>query len=204
MGATVPIPVERGLFFSSPRCNQCNFPSVHSGGERAAGLLREYAGRWRRVLTDPQVTRRRTGPLAWSPLEHGCHVRDMCLLFHQRLDATLGTASSAPAPGEQGGSPDVPGLYRDEDPRRVAGELGRAAESLARRFASLSAGDWDRADPRFTDPRLTVAFFTGHFLHDIVHDLGEVTRAGRGRGADTGPRGTGPGHGTPGAAEVPS
>ncbi|MFI6289126.1 DinB family protein [Streptomyces sp. NPDC051018] len=161
-------------------------------------MLREYAGRWRRVLADPSVTRRRVGPLAWSLLEHGCHVRDMCILFHQRLDTTLGTAAPAPHPGEPGGSPEIPGLYRDEDPWRVAGELGRAAESLARRFESLSDGDWERGDPRFNDPGLTVGFFTGHFLHDIVHDLGEVSRSG-GRGADTGPGNTRPG--TPGATE---
>lgn len=61
----------------------------------------------------------------------------------------------------------------------MAQELGRAAEDLARRLATLTADDWDRDDPRLADPRLTVDFFTRHLLHDIAHDLAEAMRDNR-------------------------
>lgn len=170
--------------FPPPRCSRCDFGARSFERGAAGEALREYAARWQRVLTDPGTTERRVGVLAWSPLEHGCHVRDMCVLFHHRLDATLGApggssappSAAVPTPAAAQGL-DVPGLYRDEDPRQVREELGRAAEALARRFEGLADADWERRDPRFPDDCLTVDFFTRHFLHDIAHDLGEVLRA---------------------------
>ncbi|MFI9806617.1 hypothetical protein ACIHEJ_20045 [Streptomyces sp. NPDC052301] len=138
-----------------------------------ADSLREYAAGWQRLLRDPGLGSRRTGVPAWSPLERGCHVRDMCLLFPLRLDAILGAPPIAPMPSAAG--PEV--RYRDEEPLRVAGELGRAAAALADRLATLTADDWDRHDPRLADPRLTVEFLTRHLVHDIAHDLAEAGRA---------------------------
>ncbi|WP_055551354.1 hypothetical protein [Streptomyces sp. NBRC 110028] len=65
----------------------------------------------------------------------------------------------------------------------MAEELGRAAEALALRLATLTADDWDRDDPRLADPRLTVDLFTRHLLHDIAHDLAEAMRDDRAVGA---------------------
>jgi hypothetical protein len=104
----------------------------------------------------------------------------MCLLFHLRLDAMLGIAPSGPDTGR----PDTGQRYRDEAPRRVAQELGWAAETLARRLAGLRDDDWDRGDPGLADARLTVDFFTRHLLHDIAHDLAEVRRTSDGGGAE--------------------
>ncbi|MFE0426599.1 DinB family protein [Streptomyces sp. NPDC058953] len=173
---TRPVPVSPSL--PLPHCRRCDFGDRPFGRETAADVLRDYASRWRRVLTDPAVPARGVGTLAWSPLEHGCHVRDMCLLFHQRLDLTLGAAPTGPAPDGEGERGRVPGLYRDEDPGRVADELRAAAGALARRLDGLDAADWDHEDPRLPGERLTVEFFTRHLLHDIAHDLGEVLRAG--------------------------
>lgn len=130
---------------------------------------------------NPRITRKKTGPLAWSALEYGCHTRDMCDLFHKRLVRML-RLEPAPPPrttGEPGSSgSEFLRPYREEDPRQVAPELGRAAEDLARRLETLSRADWVRPDPAAEDPRLTVEFFTSYFIHDIVHDLCEVSRLG--------------------------
>ncbi|MEV0224589.1 hypothetical protein [Streptomyces sp. NPDC050704] len=157
-------------------------------------MLRQYAAGWQRCLRDLGLGSRRAGLPAWSPLERGCHVRDMCLLFHTRLDAILGQPSIAPISrtGEESGAAadrsDGGPRYRDEEPRQVAQELGCAAEALARRLATLTADDWDRDDPRLADPRLTVDFFTRHLLHDIAHDLAEVLRDGHADEAGPGGR----------------
>ncbi|MEE1755221.1 hypothetical protein [Streptomyces sp. SP18CS02] len=159
-----------------PRCGRCEFTSLGYDRRKAAELLLEYAGHWQRVLAGPDVGRRYSCAAAWSPLEHGCHVRDMCLLFHRRIDTTLGTAPSG-APAADGPEP-PPG--RDEDAGRASEELGLAAEALAGRFATLTADDWEHEDPRLPELRLTVDFLTRHFLHDIVHDLSEVLRRPQG------------------------
>ncbi|MDN0196972.1 hypothetical protein [Streptomyces sp. S.PNR 29] len=166
-----------------PDCDRCGFTSSLFPQGDIADLLRDYASGWQRVLTGPGHDRRRVGVPRWSPLEHGCHVRDMCLLFHLRLDAMLGIAPSTSAR-------DAGQRYRDEIPTRVAEELGRAAEALARRLAGLGADDWNRGDPGLADPRLTVEFFTRHLLHDIAHGLAEVRRACDGGGAEQRSRGT--------------
>ncbi|MFG3016542.1 DinB family protein [Streptomyces cinerochromogenes] len=171
-----------------PDCRQCGFRSHLIRQDAIADALREYAAAWQGTLRDPALGDRRTGVPAWTPLECGCHVRDMCLLFHTRLDAILGQSGIAPipalgaTPGASEDRPDDTPHYRDEEPRHVAEELGRAAEALARRLARLTTDDWHRDDPRLGDPRLTVDFFTRHLLHDIVHDLAE---AGHDAGADT-------------------
>lgn len=152
-----------------------------------AEALREVASCWQRLLRDPRLGTRRMGVPAWSPLERGCHVRDMCLLFHFRLDAILGEATIAPgrAVGAEARAPvvhppEAVPYYRDEEPSLVAEELGRAAEALAHRLAGLTADDWARDDPRLADPLLTVDFLTRHLLHDITHDLAEAVRRGVG------------------------
>ncbi|BCM70464.1 MULTISPECIES: hypothetical protein [Streptomyces] len=163
-----------------PDCRHCGFRTHLISQDAIADALREYATAWQRVLRDPRLSGRRAGVPAWSALECGCHVRDMCLLFHTRLDAILGQSPNAPSAraavtsGAAADRPDSAPHYRDEEPRRVAEELGRAAEALAGRLARLTADDWHRDDPRLADPRLTVDFFTRHLLHDIAHDLAEA------------------------------
>ncbi|WP_093660749.1 hypothetical protein [Streptomyces radiopugnans] len=162
-----------------PRCGRCAFTSRPYSRRKAADLLLEYAARWQQVLAAPGTARRHDGTLPWSPLEHGCHVRDMCILFHRRIDTFLGTAPpAAPAPG--GSEP--PPRYRDEDARRASEELGRAAGALAGRLAVLTDDDWEHEDPRFPAPRPNLDLLTRHFLHDIIHSLSEVLNEARGTG----------------------
>jgi DinB family protein len=163
-----------------PDCRSCGFTSGLVRWDTTADVLQGYAEEWQRLLRAPGLSDRPTGAPFWSPLESGCHVRDMCLLFPTRLDAILGKSmiaprSSAAADTAVDAAPDPTAgdgrRYRDEEPRQVAEELGRAAEALARRLAALSADDWDRDDPRLADPRLTLGFLTRHLLHDIAHHL---------------------------------
>ncbi|MEU6658097.1 hypothetical protein [Streptomyces sp. NPDC046821] len=102
----------------------------------------------------------------------------MCLLFHTRLDAILSQSLIAPR-WSAGGGADSARRYRDEAPRQVAEELGRAAEALASRLSGLTSDDWEHDDPHLADPRLTVDFFTRHLLHDIAHDLAEAVHASK-------------------------
>ncbi|MET8131427.1 hypothetical protein ABZV24_05560 [Streptomyces sp. NPDC005251] len=158
----------------SPDCRSCGFTSDLIRQDAIADALREYAIGWQRLLRAPGLSSRRTGSPSWSPLESGCHVRGMCLLFHNRLDAILRQSLIAPRLSA-GADTDSARRYRDEAPQQVADELGCAAEALARRLAALTVDDWDHDDARLADPRLTVDFFTRHLLHDIR------ARPGRGR-----------------------
>ncbi|MET8979932.1 hypothetical protein ABZX85_30455 [Streptomyces sp. NPDC004539] len=158
-----------------PVCRHCSFNSVTCDRNTAAELLLYYAAQWRRVLTGPaDLTRPGTGTPAWSTLEHGCHVRDMCLLFHQQLGAMLDASRDIAPSGVS-----TPLRYRDEDARHVADELERAATALAARLTTLTADEWDRGDPRLPDLDLTLGVRTRHLLHDICHSLHGALRATR-------------------------
>ncbi|GAA3975790.1 hypothetical protein GCM10022384_27490 [Streptomyces marokkonensis] len=116
----------------SPDCRRCGFTFDLVRQGAVTDTLQEYAGRWQRLLRTPGLSNRRTGTLPWSPLESDCHVRDMCLLFHTRLNAILGRSAIAPMLST-GMHTDAARRYRDEEPQQVADELGRAAEALVRR-----------------------------------------------------------------------
>ncbi|MBN0046812.1 hypothetical protein JS756_22410 [Streptomyces actuosus] len=167
----------------APECTRCSFTSETCDRYTAADLLLHWTTGWQRVLTGPGTARHCAGAPAWSVLEHGCHVRDMCLLFHQQLDAIFGTARPI-APSSV--TPEPPPSYHEEDALRVAGELGRAAAALAGRLAALTADEWEHEDPRLPDLRLTVGLLTRHLLHDISHSLHDALRGIREHDAVTG------------------
>ena len=57
----------------------------------------------------------------------------------------------------------------------MAAEIPVAAETLARRFDSLSAEQWQRTGHRSDGAHFTVETFARYFIHDPVHHLFDVT-----------------------------
>ena len=71
-------------------CPECGFEASAVPPESVATRLRANATAWERVLRRPDdLVRRRPADDRWSPLEYACHVRDVCTLYHQRLDLML-------------------------------------------------------------------------------------------------------------------
>ncbi|QNP68703.1 hypothetical protein IAG44_03985 [Streptomyces roseirectus] len=165
-----------------PACPRCAFDPATCDRHTAPDLLRDTTTDWQHVLAGPDVTRSCAGTPAWTVLEHGCHVRDMCLLFRRQLDTMLGEPRNIAPSSEVTNSPT---RYCDEDARQVAGELGRAATALADRLTALTADDWEREDPRLPDLRLTLGVLTRHLLHDIRHSLHDARRGIRAPDART-------------------
>ncbi|GGN52980.1 methyltransferase type 12 [Streptomyces kronopolitis] len=163
---------------TSVRCERCGFTSEAFHRREVPAVLRACAGQWRTILDDPHLSRQKTGPLGWSPLEYGCHARDMCVLFHRRLITMLRLppVRRVRETGRARGEAELLTRYSEEDPRQVAPELGWAAESLACRFETFTSADWGGRDPRSGAPGLSVELCTEHFIHDLVHDLSEVAR----------------------------
>ena len=67
--------------------------------------------------------------------------------------------------------------YGEQDPAVVAAELAEAAETIAVRFESVTAGQWQRTGRRSDGAQFTVETFARYFIHDPVHHLYDVTRA---------------------------
>ena len=155
-------------------CPECGYDARAVAPAEVSGRLRTCAEAWRDVLARPDA-RDRPAPDVWSPLEYGCHVRDVCRLYLERLDLML-TTDDPLYPNWDQDATAVEQRYGDQDPIVVAGELVDAAGALADRFAGLSEDEWQRPGRRSDGATFTIDTFARYFLHDVEHHLRDVNR----------------------------
>ena len=108
-------------------------------------------------MTPAQLTARPV-PGKWSPLEYGCHVRDVLRLYDERLGLML-TLDEPHYPNWDQNETAVADRYGEQDPAAVAAELQRAAEAIAARFEGVSGDQWQRTGVRSDGARFTVEEF---------------------------------------------
>src|SRR5580658_4581177 len=67
-------------------CPECGFDAASVPPADVANRIRDAADRWAAILGGPRdVLQIRSRDDRWSPLEYGCHVRDVFVLFDRRL-----------------------------------------------------------------------------------------------------------------------
>jgi len=157
-------------------CPECGFQPV--GPDRIPGCIRDTIPAWLDALHAADAARR-PAPGVWSTLEYGCHVRDVCGAFADRLRRVL-DAEGAVCPEFDSQAAALRGDYAGQDPREVAEESAQRAEEIAQRFVAVPADQWGRRGRRSDGPAFTVASMSNHFLHELEHHLYDVT-AVRGR-----------------------
>src|SRR5690349_17394253 len=69
-------------------CGECGFDPAAQGLADLPRLVHDTAMTWSQVLARRDVGERPASDV-WSPLEYGCHVRDVHVLFAQRLRLML-------------------------------------------------------------------------------------------------------------------
>ena len=92
-------------------------------------MVRAVAASWVAVLAGPDV-RVRPAPAVWSPLEYGCHVRDVFRRYDQRLELML-TRTDPLFPNRDQDATAIADRYGEQDPGTVAAGLRAAAGPLA-------------------------------------------------------------------------
>ena len=137
-------------------------------------MVRANAADWQVVLTGPGDPRLRPSAGQWSPLEYGCHVRDVLRLYDYRLRLML-TQEGPQYPNWDQDATALTDHYDQQTPAVVADELAKAADTVAARFESLSAEQWERTGSRSDGANFTVESFGRYFIHDPVHHLYDVT-----------------------------
>lgn len=155
-------------------CPECGFDSRSVRREEIPALLRKNSVEWRALLAGPGDLSRRPRPDKWSPLEYACHVRDVCRIYSERLGLML-TTDDPHYPNWDQDETAVRDRYAEQNPRRVATELGEAADILAARFEEVAGADWKRTGNRSDGAHFTVESFARYFIHDPVHHLYDVT-----------------------------
>jgi hypothetical protein len=159
-------------------CPECGLDSRDIAPEQVAGLLRDVAASWQDVLTGaaavPGGVTARPDPATWSPLEYGCHVRDVFRVFYARLQRMLAEDDPLFDSWDQDKTA-VEDRYDEQDPATVAAELAAAGTVIADQFAAVTGDQWHRSGVREDGARFTVTTFARYLLHDGIHHVYDVT-----------------------------
>lgn len=153
-------------------CPECGFDPATRRPQATGQAVRATVPRWQRVLTRPDA-RDRPSPQVWSPLEYGAHVRDVCTLFRERLQAMLATDGARFANWDQDATAREKHYDRD-DPADVARDYAAAADRLAAEFDDVVGAQWEHRGYRSNGSEFTVATLGVYLLHDLEHHLADV------------------------------
>ena len=119
----------------------------------------------------------RSDPTVWSPLEYGCHVRDVLLVQRERVLAARRTEcpSFDPMGRDERVVHDGYAQQRGDD---VARQLDDAAGLLANVLARLGPPDWERSVVyNYPDrQQRSLRWVAVHTAHEVHHHLGDVER----------------------------
>jgi hypothetical protein len=153
-------------------CPECGFDAAAVARDDLGRRLRESAHEWTGLLSDARA-RIRPRPDVWSALEYGCHVRDVFVLFHERLDLML----TQDAPRFENWDQDATAVaqrYGEQEPDVVLAALVTAGERLASRYDEVTGEQWRRTGVRSDGATFDVESFGRYLLHDPVHHVWDV------------------------------
>lgn len=154
-------------------CPDCGFDAGAVRVEELPELIGVNARGWHEAFAHHDATVR-PAPNIWSTLEYGCHVRDVHLLFADRVRLMLTQDDPEFANWDQ----DVTAVeqgYAAQQPEEVLTELTDAAAAVAEVYAGVAGDQWDRAGRRSNGSVFTVASLGRYHLHDAVHHLYDVS-----------------------------
>lgn len=153
-------------------CPECGFTGADVAATAVAGLIREQAAIWPTILLGAGVARR-PRPDKWSPLEYGCHVRDVFRLYEYRLRLMLDQDDPLFPNWDQDATA-IEQRYEESDPQTVAGELAAAALELAATFDGVTGATWQRPGRRSDGVSFTIDSFARYLVHDPIHHVQDV------------------------------
>ncbi len=155
------------------RCPECGLDTTTIGRDDISPMIQANAAAWEPVLGRPEV-RERPAAQTWSPLEYGCHVRDVFRLYLFRLNLML-EQDDPLFPNWDQDQTAIEDRYADQDPLLVTAELLEAAQALATAFTAVGDDQWRRPGRRSDGAEFTVETFARYLIHDPVHHLHDVT-----------------------------
>ena len=160
-------------------CEECGFEhSIHEGPKVAQAILPGVA-EVAAILRDgdPSDLRTRRDPSVWSPLEYGCHLRDVLLVQRERVLAARYMERPSPDPMGRDERVEYDG-YAEQEPDDVARQLTDAGHLFANVLARLRADDWPRTVMYNypTRSERSLRWMAVHTLHEVQHHLLDVKR----------------------------
>ena len=159
-------------------CAECGFEYRVSEATKAASAIVAGVAEVVTLLADQDVdVRSRRRPGIWSPLEYGCHLRDVLLVQRERVLAGRRMDRPSCQPMGRDERVDHDG-YADQRPADVARQLSDAAQLFSNVLNRLSSADWDRdVIYNYPEPAVRSLRWVGvHTLHEVSHHLLDVRR----------------------------
>ena len=159
-------------------CEECGFEYDLGSAPSVAALITAGAAQFASVLHDSDTDlRSRREPTLWSPLEYGCHLRDMLLVQRERVLAARRRDQPSCEPMGRDERVDHDG-YAEQEPHDVACQLTMAAQLFANVLTRLPIGDWSRSVvynyPR--EAERSLRWVAVHTLHEVTHHLVDAQR----------------------------
>ncbi len=158
----------------SRRCDQCGFAAGEVEASEIAERAFIAAEEWVQILRSSPAVASRPAPTVWSPLEYGCHVRDVFRLFDDRLALVLAEEHPTFANWDQDEAAIV-GRYHAEDPEVVAEEIEALIQVFVVRIQSLTPAQFGRRGTRSNGDEFDIISLLRYCLHDVIHHLWDVT-----------------------------
>ncbi|HEY5171688.1 MAG TPA: DinB family protein [Acidimicrobiia bacterium] len=158
------------------QCPECGFDATQIPPDDIGRMIRQNAAAWRLVLARADVTRRFRDDM-WTPLEYGCHVRDVNRIMDARLALMLTEDEPTFANWDQDATA-AEDAYDTQDPERVASELDTAARRVAERFDGVGGEQWSRSGMRSDGSRFTVESLGRYAVHDLQHHIHDLAQFG--------------------------
>jgi hypothetical protein len=138
--------------------------------------------------SDPDATlRARPAAGVWSPLEYLAHLRDAVEFYAARIEAVLTSDHPRMAAADFSAMAEDRRYNDEPDPLAVVNQLGRRADAVARRLASLRPTEWDRVGIGSEGGERSVLVLGRRLAHESNHHLMDLDRQRRAVGGDEGP-----------------
>jgi len=160
------------------RCDGCGFEYDLDEARGAGIAIVGGAGEVATILTDGRADlRTRRDANVWSPLEYGCHVRDVLMVQRERVLAARRMDRPSFDPMGRNERVEHDG-YAEQDPRDVARQLIDAAHLFANDLSRLGPTDWERS-VMYNYPALferSLRWVAVHTVHEVEHHLLDIRR----------------------------
>ena len=159
------------------RCAGCGFEYDLDDAPRAGLDIIAGTAEIAELLGSGRPVRERPDLATWSPVEYGCHVRDVLLVQRERVLAALIMDRPSFDPMNRDARAEYDG-YAEQAPDRVARQLDDAAYLFANVLAHFTPGDWDRV-LMYNYPKLferSLRWVAVHTVHEVRHHLLDVRR----------------------------
>jgi DinB superfamily len=159
------------------RCTDCGFEYDLDAALDAGPQIVSTAGEIADVIEGAPVVSTRRSEGVWSPLEYGCHVRDVLLVQRERVLTARRTERPRFDSMGRDERVDHDG-YSEQDPSAVARQLRDAALLFAHVLARLEPDDWDRT-VHYIYPvpaERSLRWVAEHTLHETRHHQLDIAR----------------------------